>query len=258
MTGTVLFGDAESLLKVQNWSTRKSIDSLIEVMDAIDNYISNWSAIRGKETYKVGNQTCTAKDLADLFEDVYSKYRNDTSGLNMNRANIENLVTSIIKIDTSIKTKREKCAGLFLGYHATTFTEYYNQVSGREVGDIKVEDIIDIKLIPKYVAQVFRGFTRLAELDKAGIKCIEEVYDYYKGALPWQNCRKLIDEILSRLPSADAILNFLRGVAADIGGKDTIFEVAEKGDEGYAQSVLIRAGIKNVVKGVGTKPIVLR
>ena len=84
------------------------------------------------------------------------------------------------------------------------------------------------------------------------------MYDYYKDTLPRPNCRKLIDEILSRLPSADAILNFLRGVAVDVGGKDVIFEVAESGDEGYAQSVLVRAGIRTVVKGAGSKPVVLR
>lgn len=258
MTGTILAGDNDSMAIVQAWSMDKSFDNMTNIMDVIERSASNWSAIRGKETYKIGNQVCTAKEIVDLFEDIYSNYRNDSAYLRKNKSLIENLIQSMMKIDASIRDRREQCVGLFLGYNASNFTSYYNQVSGREVVEIKIEDIIDAKMVDKYIAQVFRGYNRLADVDKAGVRVIEDVYNYYKNQLPMNNCRLLVNGIISRLPSSDSILNFIKAVASDLGGKDVIFECAENGDIDFAKSILAKVGINDVKKGSEKKPTVLR
>lgn len=64
--------------------------------------------------------------------------------------------------------------------------------------------------------------------------------------------------IISRMPSSDSILNFIKAVASDLGGKDVIFECAENGDIDFAKSVLAKVGINDVKKGSEKKPTVLR
>lgn len=259
MSGTIISGDADSASTISNWSRNVGdVNLTMKVMDLIDSYISNWCALRGKETYRLGSQVGTAKDIVSLFNQTYKSCRGDSVYLTKNKGAITNLLRTILKIDTGLRTKREECVSLFLGYNSSEFTTYYNQISGREITEIFVEDIQDIKLVEKYVAQVFRGFSRISEIDRAGVKVIAEVYEYFGRSLPKANCRLLVDCIISKLPSSDSILNFLKSVSSDIGGKDVIFEVAEDGDVSYAKSILSKVGIKDVVKPGNVKPQVLR
>lgn len=259
MSGSVINGDGSAMSVLANWSTnKKSVDKVLAVMDLVNSYISNWSALRGKGTYVVGGQVVSAKELVGLFKSLYSGHRNDDSYIRKNLGAINNLLETINKIDAGVRKKREECVKLFLGYNARDFVDYYNQVSGRELEEIKIEDIVDISLVSKYVDQVFRGYSRISDIDRAGVKVISEVFDFYNRSLPVQNCRVLIDSIISKLPSSDSILNFIKTVSSDIGGKDVIFEVAENGEEAYAKGILNKVGKREVVKSKGVKPKILR
>ena len=90
------------------------------------------------------------------------------------------------------------------------------------------------------------------------MKVISDIFEYYGRNYPVANCRKVIDCIINKLPSSDSILNFIKSVSLDVGGKDVIFEVAENGEESYAKSILNKVGIKEVVKSNGVKPRILR
>ena len=146
---------------------------------------------------------------------------------------------------------------MFLGADSNEFVDYYNNVSGRDLIDIQIRDLIDKSKIALYVSNILVANSDPTKVVQTLYGIASDIYDYFVDSFPQENCREFLTVAKSKINN-DQFLNLLLSMSKDRDKSGVIIKNAEGTDKDYAKSVLLYVGVPVTVISSITKARVIR
>lgn len=252
LNGTVLFADDKidsMYMDVANASGDELVDKASEfkeLAEKIKPKLMNWSAKHAEMSAEFNGNDASAADLEKMLNKAYDAafLQNPNTKMEDKKPILSYLRDAIRKIyalDYEIKDIREGWIESILGDRAESFLGYYNSVSGTEIVQIEIPDLIDKSKIEPYFIQQVSSAQDMDSKIRRVVNIFAEFYEEFGDSLDTDHYQKLINEGIAVLPQTDNKLNTV--LQATTGqNSDNILSLAGDEDSDFVKSLLSRIG----------------
>lgn len=243
-TGSCIFPRSESKLK-RNLGALNRVDDydsdlMQTIVETIDKGIKNWCALDTQSTVKLGNDTITAREVKQLYEECKSKLE---AGDKNYMTAFKTIINAISLIDSDCQGQREKTISYIIGKDvAEDFCYYYDTVSGKGVVVVKIEDLKDFSLYADYIESKLTGINQPEQIKAVILKSYTDILSYFNLSLSPEHYREFILRGMDRLVTSDMRLEVLITLVSS-SSFDEMVSYAEENKADIAENFLKQCGV---------------